>query len=138
MIWMYIFAAVMFGLIAGFGYYLVTKDSFNMNEELNTLVAELRGVKKRALVIGILCGVFWVITVFVVAIALVVMACMGKSMEEIENSAGTMHNVDLSNHNIVLDEAPKDTIEVDLADEQAAWIDLNAETEVNKEPSTEN
>lgn len=138
MIWMYIFAAVMFGLIAGFGYYLVTKDSFNMNEELNTLVAELRGVKKRALVIGILCGVFWVITVFVVAIALVVMACMGKSMEEIENSAGTMHNVDLTNHNIVLDEAPKDTIEVDLADEQAAWIDLNAETEVNKEPSTEN
>lgn len=138
MIWMYIFAAVMFGLIAGFGYYLVTKDSFNMNEELNTLVAELRGVKKRALVIGILCGVFWVITVFVVAIALVVMAYMGKSMEEIENSAGTMHNVDLTNHNIVLDEAPKDTIEVDLADEQAAWIDLNAETEVNKEPSTEN
>lgn len=137
MIWMYIFAAVMFGLIAGFGYYLVTKDSFNMNEELNTLVAELKGVKKRALVIGVLCGVFWVITVFVVAIALVVMACMGKSMEEIENSAGTMHNVDLTNHNIVLDEAPKDTIEVDLADEQAAWIDLNAETEVNKEPSTE-
>lgn len=138
MIWMYIFAAVMFGLIAGFGYYLVTKDSFNMNEELNTLVAELKGVKKRALVIGVLCGVFWVITVFVVAIALVVMACMGKSMEEIENSAGTMHNVDLTNHNIVLDEAPKDTIEVDLADEQAAWIDLNAETEENKEPSTEN
>lgn len=137
MIWMYIFAAVMFGLIAGFGYYLVTKDSFNMNEELNTLVAELKGVKKRALVIGVLCGVFWVITVFVVAIALVVMACMGKSMEEIENSAGTMHNVDLTNHNIVLDEAPKDTIEVDLTDEQAAWIDLNAETEVNKEPSTE-
>ena len=135
---MYIFAAVMFGLIAGFGYYLVTKDSFNMNEELNTLVAELKGVKKRALVIGVLCGVFWVITVFVVAIALVVMACMGKSMEEIENSAGTMHNVDLTNHNIVLDEAPKDTIEVDLADEQAAWIDLNAETAVNKEPSTEN
>lgn len=138
MIWMYIFAAVMFGLIAGFGYYLVTKDSFNMNEELNTLVAELKGVKKRALVIGVLCGVFWIITVFVVAIALVVMACMGKSMEEIENSAGTMHNVDLTNHNIILDEAPKDTIEVDLADEQAAWIDLNAETEVNKEPSTEN
>ena len=140
MIWLYIFTAVLLGIIAGFGYYLVTKDSFGMSNEFNELVAALRDVKKKALYIGLFAGLLWPLGLVVVAVAVMTMAASGKSVEELESMASTDNykneDLDLTNHNIVLDEEPRETLQDTLMDEQATWIDMNALPE--KEQKTEN
>ena len=132
MIWYYIIVAVIIGIIAGFGYYFNNKSYLkNMGYEKQELASMLRKSKKNAIIIGIIVGVVWPLILIVLAACLIFVSLVltiylvsyllphsAKETKKVEN----VENVDLTNHNIVLDEY-KDTNVV--KDDTAKWTDLN-------------
>ena len=56
MIWYYIIIAMFIGIIAGFGYYDVTKSELRCNYKMQELIMMLRNEKRNAIIIGISLG----------------------------------------------------------------------------------
>ena len=132
MIWYYIIVAVIIGIIAGFGYYFNNKSYLkNMGYEKQELALMLRKSKRNAIIIGVIVGVVWPLILIVLAACLIFVSLVltiylvsyllphtAKETKKVEN----VENVDLTNHNIVLDEH-KDVNVVN--DDTAKWTDLN-------------
>lgn len=132
MIWYYIIVAVIIGIIAGFGYYFNNKSYLkNMGYEKQELASMLRKSKRNAIIIGVIVGVVWPLILIVLAACLIFVSLVltiylvsyllphtAKETKKVEN----VENVDLTNHNIVLDEY-KDLNVVN--DDTAKWADLN-------------
>ena len=132
MIWYYIIVAVIIGIIAGFGYYFNNKSYLkNMGYEKQELASMLRKSKRNAIIIGVIVGVVWPLILIVLAACLIFVSMVltrylvsyllphtTKDTQKVEN----VENVDLTNHNIVLDEY-KDLNVVN--DDTAKWTDLN-------------
>ena len=130
MIWYYIIVAVIIGIIAGFGYYFNDKSYLkNMGYEKQELASMLRKSKRNAIIIGVIVGVVWplilivlaaclifvsmVLTIYLVSYLLPHTAKETKKVEKVENA----ENVDLTNHNIVLDEYK----DLNVVDDAAKW-----------------
>ena len=130
MIWYYIIVAVIIGIIAGFGYYFNDKSYLkNMGYEKQELTSMLRKLKRNAIIIGVIVGVVWplilivlaaclifvsmVLTIYLVSYLLPHTAKETKKVEKVENA----ENVDLTNHNIVLDEYK----DLNVVDDAAKW-----------------
>ena len=132
MIWYYIIVAVIIGIIAGFGYYFNDKSYLkNMGYEKQELASMLRKLKRNAIIIGVIVGVVWPLILIVLAACLIFVSMVltiylvsyllphtAKETKKVEN----VENVNLTNHNIVLDEY-KDVNVVN--DDTAKWTDLN-------------
>ena len=131
MIWYYIIVAVIIGIIAGFGYYFNNKSYLkNMGYEKQELASMLRKSKRNAIIIGVIVGVVWPLILIVLAACLIFVSMVltiylvsyllphtAKETKKVEN----IENVDLTNHNIVLDECK----DVNVVDDAAKWTDLN-------------
>ena len=59
MIWYYIVIAMFVGIIAGFGYYDVTKSELKLDYEMQKLILMLRNTKRNAIFIGVIVGAVW-------------------------------------------------------------------------------
>ena len=132
MIWYYIIVAVIIGIIAGFGYYFNNKSYLkNMGYEKQELVSMLRKSKRNAIIIGVIVGVVWPLILIVLVACLIFVSLVltiylvsyllphtAKETKKVEN----IENVDLTNHNIVLDECKDVNI---VNDDTAKWTDLN-------------
>ena len=128
MIWYYIVIAMFVGIIAGFGYYDVTKSELKLNYEMQKLVLMLRNTKRNAIFIGVIVGAVWPLALAILAMALVFVSMSPITNNDLVDTTSELHNVDLTNHNIVLDEHDK----VNIVDDAAECIDLN---EVDKAKS---
>ena len=131
MIWYYIIVAVIIGIIAGFGYYFNNKSYLkNMGYEKQELASMLRKSKRNAIIISVIVGVVWPLILIVLAACLIFVSMVltiylvsyllphtAKETKKVEN----VENVDLTNHNIVLDEYK----DVNVVDDAAKWTDLN-------------
>lgn len=122
MIWTYIIIAMFIGIIAGFGYYEVTRSELKLNYEMQELVMMLRNTKRNAILIGVIVGLVWPLTLVVLAAVLVLVAMAPNKFNEPFDTAKEPKNVDLTNHNIVLDEQDEPNV---ISDDTATWIDLN-------------
>ena len=132
MIWYYIIVAVIIGIIAGFGYYFNNKSYLkNMGYEKQELASMLRKSKRNAIIIGVIVGVVWPLILIVLAACLIFVSMVltiylvsyllphtAKETKKVEN----VENVDLTNHNIVLDEYKDVNV---VKDDTAKWTDLN-------------
>lgn len=132
MIWYYIIVAVIIGIIAGFGYYFNNKSYLkNMDYEKQELASMLRKSKRNAIIIGVIVGVVWPLILIVLAACLIFVSMVltiylvsyllphtTKETKKVEN----VENVDLTNHNIVLDECKDVNV---VHDDTAKWTDLN-------------
>lgn len=136
MIWCYIVIAMFIGIIAGFGYYEVTRSELKLNYEMQELVMMLRNTKRNAILIGIIVGAIWPLTLVVLAAVLVLVAMAPNRFNDPFDTAVETKNVDLTNHNIVLDKPAESNT---VVDDTATWIDLNEmdETESDKIEDTE-
>lgn len=131
MIWYYIIVAVIIGIIAGFGYYFNNKSYLkNMGYEKQELASILRKSKRNAIIIGVIVGVVWPLILIVLAACLIFVSMVltiylvsyllphtAKETKKVEN----VENVDLTNHNIVLDECK----DANVVDDAAKWTNLN-------------
>ena len=133
MIWCYIIIAILIGIIAGFGYYEVTKSELKLNYETQDIVPMLKNARKKAFLIGVTVGVVWPLSLVVLAALLVLISMNPKSFDypfdEAANfTAVNLKHVDLTEHNmIVLDEVDEtDTV----PDDTVTWTDLNDEDKV--------
>ena len=116
MMWYYIVIAFLIGIISGFGYYDVTKSEFRCNYEMQELIMMLRNEKRNAIIIGISLGVFWPLTLVVLA------SIAPKTINSTFDTIMETKDVDLTNHNIVLDKP----VESDVSDDNhSLWIDFN-------------
>lgn len=127
MIWYYIIVAVIVGIIAGFGYYFNDKSYLkNMCYEKQELASMLRKSKRNAIIIGVIVGVVWPLILIVLAACLIFVSMVltiylvsyllphtAKETKKVENA----ENVDLTNHNIVLDEYK----DLNVVDDAAKW-----------------
>lgn len=129
MIWYYIVIAMFVGLIAGFGYYDVTKSELKLNYEMQKLVLMLRNTKRNAIFIGVIVGLVWPLALAILAMVLIFVSMSPNTINDLADIANEPKNVDLTNHNIVLDEQDEAHV---IDDYTAAWIDLN---EVNETKS---
>ena len=132
MIWYYIIVAVIIGIIAGFGYYFNNKSYLkNMGYEKQELASMIRKSKRNAIIIGVIVGVVWPLILIVLAACLIFVSLVltiylvsyllphtAKETKKVEN----LENVDLTNHNIVLDECKDVNV---VKDDTAKWTDLN-------------
>jgi hypothetical protein len=137
MIWCYIVIAMFIGIIAGFGYYEVTRSELKLNYEMQELVMMLRNTKRNAILIGVIVGAIWPLALVVLAAVLILVSMSPKTFNDPFDAAGETKNVDLTNHNIVLDK-PAESKNV-VVDDTATWIDLNEmdETESDNIEDTE-
>lgn len=122
MIWYYIIIAMFIGIIAGFGYYDVTKSELKLNYEMQKLVLMLRNTKRNAIFIGVIVGAVWPLALVILAMVLIFVLMSPNTINDLADIPNEPKNVDLTNHNIVLDE--RDEAHV-IDDYTAAWIDLN-------------
>lgn len=122
MIWYYIIIAMFIGIIAGFGYYDVTKSELKLNYEMQKLVLMLRNTKRNAIFIGVIVGAVWPLALVILATVLIFVLMSPNTINDLADIANEPKNVDLTNHNIVLDK--RDEAHV-IDDYTAAWIDLN-------------
>ena len=124
MIWCYIVIAMFIGIIAGFGYYEGTRSKLKLNYEMQELVMMLRNTKRNSILIGVVVGLLWPLTLVVLAAVLTLVAMAPNRFNDNPfDTAKEPKNVDITNHNIVLDERDEANA---IADDTAAWIDLNA------------
>lgn len=118
MIWCYIVIAMYIGIIAGFGYYDVTRSDLKLSYENQELVMMLRNTKIKAALIGVIVGLFWPLTIAVLAGVLIFVAIAPNKFDDpfdtVRDSKNT-ENVDLTNHNIVLDEQELNVVDNDIA-----------------------
>ena len=136
MIWCYIIISMFIGIIAGVGYYEVTRSELRLNYELKELVMMLRNTKRNAILIGVIVGIIWPLTLMVLTSVLVLVAIVPNTFNEPFVTVKDLKNVDLTNHNIVLDEKDEENV---VVDDTATWIALNDvdETESNNTETTE-
>lgn len=136
MIWCYIVIAMFIGIIAGFGYYEVTRSELKLNYEMQELVMMLRNTKRNAILIGVIVGAIWLLALVVLAAVLILVSMSPKTFNDPFDTTGETKNVDLTNHNIVLDNQVEAKT---LVDDTATWIDLNEldETESDNSEDTE-
>lgn len=140
MIWCYIVIAMFIGIIAGFGYYEVTRSELKLNYEMQELVMMLRNTKRNAILIGVIVGAIWPLTLVVLAAVLILVSTAPDRFNDPFDNARETKDVDLTNHNIVLDEPAESNV---VVDDTATWIDLNAVDEAKSdniddtEPNTE-
>lgn len=131
MIWCYIVIAMFIGIIAGFGYYEVTRSELKLNYEMQELVMMLRNTKRNSILIGVVVGLLWPLTLVVLAAVLTLVAMAPNRFNDNPfDTAKEPKNVDLTNHNIVLDERDEANA---TADDTATWIDLNAVDEAESD-----
>ena len=138
MIWYYIIIAMFIGIIAGFGYYDVTKSELKLNYEMQKLVLMLRNTKRNAIFIGVIVGAIWPLALVILATVLIFVLMSPNTINDLADIANEPNNVDLTNHNIVLDEQDEAHVIDDYA---AAWIDLNGGNEAksdNNKPAESN
>ena len=74
MIWCYIIISMFIGIIAGVGYYEVTRSELRLNYELKELVMMLGKTKRNAILIGVIVGIIWPLTLMVLTSVLVLVA----------------------------------------------------------------
>lgn len=136
MIWYYIVIAMFLGIIAGFGYYEVTRSELKLNYELNNLVMTLRNTKRTAVFIGVIVGAIWPIVLVVLAAVLIFVSLTTETFDE-QFDVNELKDVNLTNHNIVLDKPLESKVEADNV--VTTWIDLNKvdETESDNTETTE-
>lgn len=130
MIWYYIVIAMFVGIIAGFGYYDVTKSELKLNYEMQKLVLMLRNTKRNAIFIGVIVGAVWPLTLVILAMVLIFVSMSTNTINDLVDIANEPKNVDLTNHNIVLDEQDEARV---IDDYTAAWIDLNGENKAKSD-----
>lgn len=131
MIWCYIVIAMFIGIIAGFGYYEGTRSKLKLNYEMQELVMMLRNTKRNSILIGVVVGLLWPLTLVVLAAVLTLVAMAPNRFNDNPfDTAKEPKNVDLTNHNIVLDERDEANA---TADDTATWIDLNAVDEAESD-----
>ena len=132
MIWYYIIIAMFVGIIAGFGYYDVTKSELKLNYEMQKFVLMLRNTKKNAIFIGVIVGLVWPLALVILAMVLIFVSMSPDTINDLADIANESKNVDLTNHNIVLNEQNEARVIDDYA---AAWIDLNEVNETKSDKS---
>lgn len=130
MIWCYIVIAMFIGIIAGFGYYEVTRSELKLNYEMQELVMMLRNTKRNAILIGVIVGAIWPLTLVVLAAVLILVSTAPSKFNDPFDNARETTDVDLTNHNIVLDKPAESNV---VVDNTATWIDLNAVDEVKSD-----
>lgn len=131
MIWCYIVIAMFIGIIAGFGYYEGTRSKLKLNYEMQELVMMLRNTKRNSILIGVVVGLLWPLTLVVLAAVLTLVAMAPNRFNDNPfDTAKEPKNVDITNHNIVLDERDEANA---IADDAATWIDLNAVDEAESD-----
>ena len=129
--WCYIVITMIIGIIAGFGYYEVTRSELNLNYELKEVVMMLRNTKRNSILIGVVVGLLWPLTLVVLAAVLTLVAMAPNRFNDNPfDTAKELKNVDITNHNIVLDERDEANA---IADDTATWIDLNAVDEAESD-----
>lgn len=135
--WCYIVITMIIGIIAGFGYYEVTRSELNLNYELKEVVMMLRNTKRNAIFIGVIVGAIWPLVLTVLATILIIVALAPKVFNESIYNVKESNDLNLTNHNIVLDKQVESNVVVD--DDTATWIALNDvdETESNNTETTE-
>ena len=136
MIWCYIVITMIIGIIAGFGYYEVTRSELNLNYELKEVVMMLRNTKRNAIFIGVIVGAIWPLVLTVLATILIIVALAPKIFNESIYNVKESNDLNLTNHNIVLDKQVESNV---VVDDTATWIALNDvdETESNNTETTE-
>lgn len=131
MIWCYIVIAMFIGIIAGFGYYEGTRSKLKLNYEMQELVMMLRNTKRNSILIGVVVGLLWPLTLVVLAAVLTLVAMAPNRFNDNPfDTAKEPKNVDITNHNIVLDERDEANA---IADDATTWIDLNAVDEAESD-----
>ena len=131
MIWCYIVIAMFIGIIAGFGYYEGTRSKLKLNYEMQELVMMLRNTKRNSILIGVVVGLLWPLTLVVLAAVLTLVAMAPNRFNDNPfDTAKEPKNVDITKHNIVLDERDEANA---IADDAATWIDLNAVDEAESD-----
>ena len=134
--WCYIVITMIIGIIAGFGYYEVTRSELNLNYELKEVVMMLRNTKRNAIFIGVIVGAIWPLVLTVLATILIIVALAPKIFNESIDNVKESNDLNLTNHNIVLDKQVESNV---VVDDTATWIALNDvdETESNNTETTE-
>ena len=122
MIWCYIIISMFIGIIAGVGYYEVTRSELRLNYELKELVMMLGKTKRNAILIGVIVGIIWPLTLMVLTSVLVLVAIVPNTFNEPFDTVKDLKNIDLTNHNIVWDEKDEDNV---VGDDVETCINLN-------------
>ena len=122
MIWCYIIISMFIGIIAGVGYYEVTRSELRLNYELKELVMMLGKTKRNAILIGVIVGIIWPLTLMVLTSVLVLVAIVPNTFNEPFVTVKDLKKVDLTNHNIVWDEKDEDNV---VGDDVETCINLN-------------
>ena len=123
MIWCYIVIAIFIGIIAGFGYYEVTRSDLKLNYEMQELVMMLRNTKRNAIFVGVIVGAIWPWSLIILAAVLIIVSMDTNTCNDTFDTAIETKDLDLTNHNIVLNEQDKSKLED--VDDTATWIDLS-------------
>ena len=131
MIWCYIVIAIFIGIIAGFGYYDVTRSDLKFSYEMNELIMKLRNTKRNAIFVGVIVGAIWPWSLIILAAVLIIVSMDANTCNDTFDTAIETKDLDLTNHNIVLNE--KDKSKVEDVDDTATWIDLNEIDEVKSD-----
>ena len=131
MIWCYIVIAIFIGIIAGFGYYDVTRSDLKFSYEMNELIMKLRNTKRNAIFVGVIVGAIWPWSLIILAAVLIIVSMDTNTCNDTFDTAIETKDLDLTNHNIVLNE--KDKSKVEDVDDTATWIDLNEIDEVKSD-----
>ena len=131
MIWCYIVIAIFIGIIAGFGYYDVTRSDLKFSYEMNELIMKLRNTKRNAIFVGVIVGAIWPWSLIILAAVLIIVSMDANTCNDTFDTAIETKDLDLTNHNIVLNE--KDKSKVEDVDDAATWIDLNEIDEVKSD-----
>ena len=130
MIWCYIVIAIFIGIIAGFGYYDVTRSDLKFSYEMNELIMKIRNTKRNAIFVGVIVGAIWPWSLIILAAILIIVSMDTNTCNDTFDTAIETKDLDLTNHNIVLNEQDKSKVED--VDDTATWIDLN---EIDEEKS---
>ena len=131
MIWCYIVIAIFIGIIAGFGYYDVTRSDLKFSYEMNELIMKLRNTKRNAIFVGVIIGAIWPWSLIILAAVLIIVSMDTNTCNDTFDTAIETKDLDLTNHNIVLNEQDKSKVED--VDDTATWIDLSEIDEVKSD-----
>ena len=123
MIWCYIVIAIFIGIIAGFGYYDVTRSDLKFSYEMNELIMKLRNTKRNAIFVGVIVGAIWPWSLIILAAILIIVSMDTNTGNDTFDTAIETKDLDLTNHNIVLNDQDKSKVED--VDDTATWIDLS-------------
>jgi hypothetical protein len=97
---------------------------------MQELVMMLRNTKRNAILIGVIVGAIWPLTLVVLAAVLILVSTAPSKFNDPFDNARETNDVDLTNHNIVLDKPAESNV---VVDNTATWIDLNAADEVKSD-----